>query len=233
MRMNISVPDELAEQVRLRDIPISAICQRALRDEVDRLRRIEDADDILVYVESQQPDPDPGMWPGYDPAKPRLIYQRYQVGRRWELGWVLTYEEGDNPNDVFTSGDPGDPPIEWARGVVRAAAEERDRDHMGPITVEVGDPALTVGFSGRWLVEPDPDGTRTEGDAYDVGTYWGVALTKRGRIAVYSSHRDDGRPASLSHYDSLDEAADHWVPANIIARAAAGLGGQRVLWRDI
>ena len=30
MRMNISVPDDLAEQVRALDLPISAICQRAL-----------------------------------------------------------------------------------------------------------------------------------------------------------------------------------------------------------
>jgi hypothetical protein len=37
MRMNISVPDELAEQVRERDLPISAICQRALREAVSRL----------------------------------------------------------------------------------------------------------------------------------------------------------------------------------------------------
>ncbi|MEE1941708.1 type II toxin-antitoxin system CcdA family antitoxin [Streptomyces sp. TRM 70361] len=36
MRMNISVPDALAEQVRARDLPISAICQEALRDAVER-----------------------------------------------------------------------------------------------------------------------------------------------------------------------------------------------------
>jgi hypothetical protein len=37
MRMNISVPDDLAEQVRKRDLPISAICQRALREEISKL----------------------------------------------------------------------------------------------------------------------------------------------------------------------------------------------------
>lgn len=31
MRMNISVPDDLAEQARARKLPISAICQDALR----------------------------------------------------------------------------------------------------------------------------------------------------------------------------------------------------------
>ena len=39
MRMNISVPDALAEQVRERNLPISAICQQALREE---LRHPED-----------------------------------------------------------------------------------------------------------------------------------------------------------------------------------------------
>ncbi|MFF3872930.1 type II toxin-antitoxin system CcdA family antitoxin [Streptomyces sp. NPDC001978] len=33
--MNISVPDPLAEQVRARDLPISAICQEALRKAVE------------------------------------------------------------------------------------------------------------------------------------------------------------------------------------------------------
>ena len=32
MRMNISVPDELAAEVRAHSLPVSAICQRALRD---------------------------------------------------------------------------------------------------------------------------------------------------------------------------------------------------------
>lgn len=43
MRMNISVPDELAEQVRAHDLPISAICQEALRKAVERARLQEKA----------------------------------------------------------------------------------------------------------------------------------------------------------------------------------------------
>jgi hypothetical protein len=35
VRMNISVPDDLAGEVRRRGIAISAVCQRALRDEVN------------------------------------------------------------------------------------------------------------------------------------------------------------------------------------------------------
>lgn len=38
MRMNISVPDALAEEVREQNLPISAICQRALREEVNRVK---------------------------------------------------------------------------------------------------------------------------------------------------------------------------------------------------
>jgi len=147
MRMNISVPDELAEQVRERNLPISAICQRALREELDHLKALEQA-----------------------------------------------------------SGD------------------------MEKIIVEVGYPSLTVGFTGRWLVEPDPDETRG-GD--DAGAYWGIALTQRGRIAVYVAHCNDGWPASLNDYSSLDAAANDDVPAVIIVRAAAELGDTRVIWRDI
>jgi hypothetical protein len=239
VRLNISVPDALAEEVRQRNISISAVCQRALREEVDRRRLAEDATDIYVYVAVDENGPfDPAEHPDYVDGTPTLIYQRYPVGRRLELGWVLSYEEGDeigdNPNEEFTVGDPGDPPIEWARGVVRRSAEERQWERrmgdMQEITVEVGDPALTVGFIGRWLVEPDPDQTRGGGDA---GAYWGIALTKRGRIAVYTAHVNERWPAILQDYDSLDQAADDDVPDNIIALAAAELGEHRVLWRDI
>lgn len=238
MRMNISVPDELAEQVRHHDVPISAICQRALREEVDRLRLIKDADDILVYVESEHADPDPATWPGYDETKPTLTYKRWPAGRRWELGWVLEYEEGDqpgdNPNDTFTTGDPDDPPIEWARHVVASAAREREAERgMGEITVEVGEPQITVGFTGRWLVEPDSDETRTREDGHDAGAYWGVALTHRARIAVYAAHCNERWPAVLRDYDSLDQAAADRVPEDIIALAAAELGEHRVIRRDI
>src|ERR1700726_3007644 len=98
MRMNISVPDALAEEVRQRNIPISSVCQRALREEVDRRRLAEDATDIFVYVANDENGPfDPAAHPGYVSGTPTLIYQRYPVGRRLELGWVLEYETGDEP----------------------------------------------------------------------------------------------------------------------------------------
>lgn len=49
MRMNISVPDELAEQVRARDLPISAICQDALRRAVEQAQKKEQ---IMTGIEA-------------------------------------------------------------------------------------------------------------------------------------------------------------------------------------
>lgn len=145
--MNISVPDELAEQVRAMKIPISETCQRALREAVETARL-------------------------------------------------------------------------------------RDMSDMQEITVEVGDPAHTVAFTGRWLIEPDRDETRTSEEGYDAGAYYGVALTKRGRLAIYVAHVNEGWPANLIDYDSIDDAEQH-VPADILARTSGELAQERVVWRDI
>ncbi|HYJ67764.1 MAG TPA: hypothetical protein VEX15_08875 [Nocardioidaceae bacterium] len=138
---NVDLPDDLAEQVRARELSVSAICARALRDEISHLQTIEQAVGIIV---------------------------------------------------------------------------------------QVGEPALDIGFSGRWLVEPDRDKTRA---GPDEGAYWGVALTKRARIAVYRAHVN--KPASLSDYDTLDNATADEVPEEIIAFAKAALGEAHVIWRDI
>ena len=234
---NISLPDALAEEVRRRDIAISAVCQHALREEVKRLRMIEDADDILVHVESEQAELDLTTWPGYDSGKPMLTYKRHLVSPQWELGWVLEYEDGDEygvpPPGYFIGGEsmglgPGSPPIEAAREYIRKVSRD-----MGEITVDIGEPRLTVGFTGRWLVEPDPDETRAGRRGYDAGAYWGVALTRRGRFAVFAAPRHDRRAASLHVYDSLDAAANDGVPGEITALAAAELRRTRVLWRDM
>jgi hypothetical protein len=83
---------------------------------------------------------------------------------------------------------------------------------MGEITVDIGEPRLTVGFTGRWLVEPDPDESRAGRRGYDTGAYWGVALTRRGRFAVFAASRHDRWAASLHAYDSLDAGANDGVP---------------------
>lgn len=143
--MNISVPDELAEQVRTLKIPISETCQRALRNAVE-------------------------------------------------------------------------------------SATLRDTSGMSEITVEVGDPPAKVGFIGRWLIEPDP-GRHTLG-----GMYYGVALTQRGRIAVYAAHAARALRAALNDFDSLSEAEKSGALPSEAASVAAGrlaTTEDRVIWRDI
>jgi hypothetical protein len=142
-KINIDVPDDLARQVRARNLPVSAICQRALRAEISRLQTIEQAVGIIV---------------------------------------------------------------------------------------QVGSPAVDIGFRGRWLVEPDADKTRA---GQEEGAYWGVALTKRGRIAVYRAQVDGEWPASLSDYDTLDNAIADDLPEGIIAMAREALREASVMWRDI
>jgi hypothetical protein len=229
MRMNISVPDALAEEVRRRDLPISAICQRALRDEVARAQTIEATADIVIV--GSRPGPDPRSWPDFTLGKPYLTYGRNQ---RHGDGWTLWYQLGSQPigniEEHFIPGESGDlhRALDVARDFLRRA-----REGVETITVEIGEPSITVGFQGRWLVEPDPDRTRTGKEGHDAGTYWGVALTRRGRIAVYLAHCNARRPTSLRDYDTLNDAVDDGLPADIVALAAAEMAEEFTLWRDI
>ncbi len=141
--INIDVPDELAKQVSARELPVSAICQRALRAEISHLQMIEQAVGIII---------------------------------------------------------------------------------------QVGKPAVDIGFRGRWLVEPDIEKSRA---GLDEGAYWGVALTKRGRIAIYRAHVDGEWAASLSDYDTFDNAIADDLPEEIIAKAKKALSDADVMWRDI
>ena len=50
MRMNISVPNALAAEVREYSLPISEICQRALRAEVAQRRPCDGDYDLVVTV---------------------------------------------------------------------------------------------------------------------------------------------------------------------------------------
>jgi hypothetical protein len=131
-KINIDVPDDLAEQIRAQNLSVSAICQRALRAEISHLQMIEQAVGIII---------------------------------------------------------------------------------------QVGEPAVDIGFRGRWLVEPDIENSRA---GPEEGAYWGVALTKRGRIAVYRAHVDGEWAASLSDYDTFDKAM-----------AKKALSDADVMWRDI
>ena len=151
-------------------------------------------------------------------------------------GWTLNWLDNDDTDvnflieDEFFKGDLGDAheAIAWARRMVADAGTGTEE-----ITLQVGNPALTVGFIGRWLVAPDADETRTGEDSRDAGAYWGVALTKRGRIAVYTAHCNERWPAQLHDYDTLTDAEKAGVPVDIIALAAQELGEDYIMWRDI
>jgi hypothetical protein len=92
--------------------------------------------------------------------------------------------------------------------------------------IEVDLPDRVVAFTGRWLVAPDRTETRTGEEGYDSGTYWGVALTGRGRIAVYTNHCNMDDRGHLSDYDDLDGAEADGVPRDIIALARGELLGE-------
>ena len=91
------------------------------------------------------------------------------------------------------------------------------------------DYARTEAFTGRWLVAPG-DEARSRFTRQTTGYCYGVALTRRGQIAVYRYHPEALRPATLEAFASLAETD---LPADIEKKASAALGGERITWRDI
>ncbi len=82
----------------------------------------------------------------------------------------------------------------------------------------------TEAFIGRWLIEPRP--SKGLEPCYE----WGVALTKRGRIALYVI---DGKHnlRSLLDFDDFEHTE---APRDILEHAQAALGDERiVIERDI
>ena len=113
------------------------------------------------------------------------------------------------------------------------AAAKHDAD-MERIEVEVGEgsTAYAAAFVGKWLVAPDVDESRPASSPWDPGAYYGIALTRRHRIAVYVAHVSERWPAALDDYDSLDDAEDD-VPPELLAMAARELGDDRPVLLDI
>ena len=72
--------------------------------------------------------------------------------------------------------------------IVQAVENQEDMERI-EVDVDNQDGTLrTLAFTGRWLVGTtglDPDDCEP-GVSYNVGTYWSIALTRRGRIAVMS-----------------------------------------------
>jgi hypothetical protein len=101
--------------------------------------------------------------------------------------------------------------------------EKRREQGMGKIDLDLsrGKIARKVWFEGRWLVEPDEDKTRPADPAGEAGFYYGVALTKRGNIAVYINSIKPGGDPRLDTYPSLDAAAVEGLPEDIYEKAEA------------
>ena len=105
---------------------------------------------------------------------------------------------------------------------------------MAEIRIRTGteDEPTTEVFTGRWLVIPDRDGTRSDMEQHDAGTYYGVAETAQGRIAVFVGHCNDAWPARIDTYEAADEMVFGGVPEDIIALAEAALGREVALRHD-
>jgi hypothetical protein len=190
------------------------------------LRRLmPSAPDILVHVTDAE---HPGEVADVVDGRHMLIYFSRDPEHR-KAGWRLT-ESHETPHDDFTTGEPWDPPLEWARQRIENWQRERlARTSMTDITVEVGDQEgnrWDEVFTGRWLIEPaygDRSGTA-------AGAGYGIAQTERGKIAVYRHHGDDGVPPSLEVFASLDDVE---LDEDTLAIAVAAMGERRVVRRDI
>lgn len=85
MRMNISVPDELAERVRALDLPISSVCQKALSAEADAAeKRAKMAGDLTTVAARLRQSID-------DEASARF-QEGCEQGAEWAREWA-TYAE--------------------------------------------------------------------------------------------------------------------------------------------
>ncbi len=112
----------------------------------------------------------------------------------------------------------------------------RERTGMEAIEVELWGPEerpYRVTFVGRWLLWPDEDQTRTGEPGHDAGAYYSVALTRKGDIAVYVRHVNDGFAPSLHTYSSFEEARNDGMPGDILAMAASEISDGYVQKLDI
>jgi hypothetical protein len=162
----------------------------------------------------------------------RTLYTRDEDGPVWERAEEAAAAAGQSVSQLVAAA------LRYYLPTIHTPKEA-----MVDIRVKVGDRvsplhevrstpadyARTEAFTGRWLVAPGAEAQsrftrQTTRDCY------GVALTRRGQIAVYRYHPEALRPATLEAFASLAEAN---LPADIEEKALAALGGERITWRDI
>lgn len=102
-------------------------------------------------------------------------------------------------------------------------------------------------FTGRWLVVPDRIGTRADADDYDTvghwdaGAYWGVALSDKGNLVVYTAHCNERWPGQLDVFATFEEleraiteAGTPVIPRSILGELSLAIGrGPIIIDRDI
>ena len=146
--------------------------------------------------------------------------------------------------------DTGEP-YNVARRKVEAATTGQGTQGEDPyrlIEVDVGSdgdadrPRHIESFWGRWVIEPDPEkALYPDPSGSNRSVYYGVAQTRRGRIAIYRGkgyppitaeqiEKDRCWEGELDDYDTL---ADAQPPEDIRRKAAAELDVRDVVHRDI
>ena len=144
-------------------------------------------------------------------------------GRRLsDIPWIAELQPTQGEAVVTTATQPA--PIFEPEMEMEAVKTER-------IEVDVEDhrtgEVRTLAFQGHWLVEPKED------PGLDRDQLVGVALTARGRIAVWWGPR--GEAGSFCDFDTIEEAESLDLPDAVMryARAALGGGGSSVVELDI
>jgi len=152
-RVNVYLPDDLADAAKSRALPISALAQRAIQEEIERMDTIAVTPNLKDYI---------------------------------------------------------------------------DRADTITVDVRLSDfaEAVETDFRGTWILSPDDD-VRSGEPGQDAGRCWGVAVTGRGRFAVYTNHVNGDR-GHLSDFDTLDEVLQA-LPADIADQVHVALGRRRVL----
>lgn len=151
---------------------------------------------------------------------------------------VTIYLPDDLAERVRAAGVSMSPVCQAAleKEVTRMTSLAAVQQQMNRIEVEVGDKRgeriHRQAFIGTWLVPPGDD-NRSDNPTHDAGAAYGVALTQKQKIAVYSWHVNGRWGPFLAVYDSLAEAEEDGIPSNILAEAADSLGEDFVIELDI